>query len=218
MGRSRNPEQTYEKILETSARLFIEQGYEQTSIQDIQDALHLSRGGLYHHFKSKEEILEAVMQKRSQYIANMLHDVIQNTKAENAKERLKKILYQIGIDSEAHALDHVLTTQVKQPYFVVSGLQTCINQDAPILCGLIEEGIMDGSLHTAMPAYCAEVFLLLLNFWANPALFGRSFAETKERLQFLQSIMYSLGLDVIDDDLIALLLSSFEKMGAFVPV
>ena len=59
MGRNKYPEQTVEKIIITAARLFSEKGYEQTSIQDILDALKLSKGGLYHHFKSKEEILEA---------------------------------------------------------------------------------------------------------------------------------------------------------------
>lgn len=65
MGRSKNSEQTPEMIIDTSTRLFIEKGYEQTSIQDILDALQLSKGGLYHHFKSKEEISKAAMAKCS---------------------------------------------------------------------------------------------------------------------------------------------------------
>ena len=58
MGRKKNPEQTVEQIIAVSSQLFIEKGYEQTSIQDILDSLHLSKGGLYHHFKSKEDILD----------------------------------------------------------------------------------------------------------------------------------------------------------------
>ena len=52
MGRNRHPEQTLEKIVDISAELFAKKGYEQTSIQDILDATGLSKGGLYHHFKS----------------------------------------------------------------------------------------------------------------------------------------------------------------------
>lgn len=63
MGRNNYPEQTQERIIEASVKLFLEKGYEQTTIQDILDALNLSKGGLYHHFKSKEEILEAVKLK-----------------------------------------------------------------------------------------------------------------------------------------------------------
>ncbi len=48
---------TRDRILEEAARLFTEKGYEATSVQDIAQALGLSKAALYHHFGSKEEIL-----------------------------------------------------------------------------------------------------------------------------------------------------------------
>lgn len=48
---------TRDRILEEAARLFTEKGYEATSVQDIAQALALSKAALYHHFRSKEEIL-----------------------------------------------------------------------------------------------------------------------------------------------------------------
>ena len=63
MARNKHPEQTLEKIIVTAARLFVEKGYEQTSVQDILDATGLSKGGLYHHFKSKEQILDPVREQ-----------------------------------------------------------------------------------------------------------------------------------------------------------
>src|SRR5215469_16722932 len=50
-----------QEILRTSARLFREQGYDATSMNDISAALKLSKGGLYHHFQSKDEILFNLM-------------------------------------------------------------------------------------------------------------------------------------------------------------
>ncbi|MBU9738237.1 TetR/AcrR family transcriptional regulator [Diplocloster agilis] len=211
MGRNKNPEQTRERILDTAVQLFVEKGYEETSIQDILDALNLSKGGIYHHFRSKEEILEAVMQKRAQYAMDMLHEIIQNTTAGNAKEKLKKILYRLATDMETNMLDSVINTQIN-PRFVVGGLQACVNQDAPIIGEIIEEGVKDGSFQTAQPAYCAEIFLLLLNFWLNPVLFGRNNDETKDRLVYLQSVMHLLGVDIIDDKLITALLNSYQKI------
>lgn len=215
MGRNKYPEQTLEKILNTSAKLFIEKGYEQTSIQDILDDLSLSKGGLYHHFKSKEEILEAVIKKRAQYVSDMLNDIIQNIEAKNAKEKLKKILHYIATDTETHALDTVLISQVKNPYFIVSGMQNCMKSDAPIISKLIAAGIEDGSLHTTDPDLCAEIFLLLLNFWINPVLFNRDSSETRKRLNYLQSLLCLLGIEIIDDDFISLMMSAYEKMSAF---
>ena len=51
-------------ILETAEKLFFEKGYEQTSIQDILDALSMSKGGFYHHFASKEAILSEICENR----------------------------------------------------------------------------------------------------------------------------------------------------------
>lgn len=51
-------------ILETAERLFFEKGYDQTSVQDILDALSLSKGGFYHHFPSKEAILAEICENR----------------------------------------------------------------------------------------------------------------------------------------------------------
>ncbi len=48
-------------ILKAAEMLFFERGYDRTSVQDILDALSLSKGGFYHHFPSKKEaVLEEV--------------------------------------------------------------------------------------------------------------------------------------------------------------
>ena len=58
MARNKHPEETVNLILDVAFRLFMEKGYEHTSIQDIIDNLGgLSKGAIYHHFKSKEDIM-----------------------------------------------------------------------------------------------------------------------------------------------------------------
>lgn len=56
---------TRERIVETADRLFYERGYDHTSFADIAAAVELSRGNFYHHFKSKDDILEAVIGLRT---------------------------------------------------------------------------------------------------------------------------------------------------------
>jgi len=50
-----------QEILRTAARLFQQRGYDATSMNDVAGALKLSKGGLYHHFQSKDEILYEIM-------------------------------------------------------------------------------------------------------------------------------------------------------------
>lgn len=55
---------TRERIVATADLLFYERGYEATSFGDIASAVGISRGNFYHHFKTKDEILSAVIAKR----------------------------------------------------------------------------------------------------------------------------------------------------------
>lgn len=64
MARNAHPEVTRNRILDAAQQLFITKGYEHTSIQNIVDELgDLSKGAIYHHFKSKEDILEELINR-----------------------------------------------------------------------------------------------------------------------------------------------------------
>lgn len=63
---------TRERIVEMADRLFYERGYGHTSFADIAAAVDLSRGNFYYHFKSKDEILEAVIERRKRKTQAML--------------------------------------------------------------------------------------------------------------------------------------------------
>jgi AcrR family transcriptional regulator len=63
---------TRDRIVEAADHLFYRQGYERTSFSDIADAVQISRGNFYHHFKSKDEILDAVIGVRLANTRKML--------------------------------------------------------------------------------------------------------------------------------------------------
>lgn len=64
MAKKYNTEETIKLILDTATRLFTEKGYEKTTIQDIVNELDgLSRGAIYHHFASKEAIVDGVIKR-----------------------------------------------------------------------------------------------------------------------------------------------------------
>lgn len=63
---------TRAKIVETADRLFYEQGFEATSFADIAQATGLSRGNFYYYFKTKDEILDAVIVRRAAFTEDLL--------------------------------------------------------------------------------------------------------------------------------------------------
>lgn len=65
---------TRDNIIEAADKLFYQQGYEHTSFADIAAAVHISRGNFYHHFKTKDEIIEAVISLRLSNTRKMLEE------------------------------------------------------------------------------------------------------------------------------------------------
>jgi TetR/AcrR family transcriptional regulator, transcriptional repressor for nem operon len=63
---------TRDHIVEAADQLFYRQGYEHTSFSDIADAVQISRGNFYYHFKTKDEILDAVINARLANTRKML--------------------------------------------------------------------------------------------------------------------------------------------------
>ena len=63
---------TCDHIVEAADHLFYRQGYEHTSFSDIADDVQISRGNFYYHFKTKDEILGAVIEERLVYTQQML--------------------------------------------------------------------------------------------------------------------------------------------------
>jgi len=63
---------TRDHIVEAADRLFYRQGFEHTSFSDIADIVQISRGNFYYHFKTKDEILDAVIDARLASVRKML--------------------------------------------------------------------------------------------------------------------------------------------------
>jgi TetR/AcrR family transcriptional regulator, transcriptional repressor for nem operon len=62
--RTMTDSRTRDQIVEAADRLFYRQGFEHTSFSELADAVQISRGNFYHHFKTKNDILAAVIQRR----------------------------------------------------------------------------------------------------------------------------------------------------------
>jgi TetR/AcrR family transcriptional regulator, cholesterol catabolism regulator len=71
------PLDSRQEILRTAARLFHRKGYDATSMNDVAAALKFSKGGLYHHFQSKDEILFNLMEHAMEITQErVIHPVI----------------------------------------------------------------------------------------------------------------------------------------------
>ncbi len=79
------------QILDFALRLIYTLGYEQMTIQDLLDGLHISRGALYHYFASKEALMEALVDRMGQEAAGHLQRIAQDQSL-NAIEKIRRFL------------------------------------------------------------------------------------------------------------------------------
>ena len=146
MARNKHPEQTVNLILDTAFRLFMEKGYERTSIQDIIDNLGgLSKGAIYHHFKSKEDILYAVADRMSAGSSQILLE-IRDLPGLTGLEKLK-LIFQRALN---HSMQEQLFTAApdfsKNSKLLYSVLRETIDDAAPnYILPIIRQGMADGT-------------------------------------------------------------------------
>lgn len=198
MARNKYPEQTVEKILEVSLKLFSEKGYEKTTMQDIVNALGMSKGAIYHHFKSKEELVDAVstysFMKRNSFV-----DVYE-LKHLNGLQKLRWVLMNEFSNTEKQEVDRFTAPLAVEPNFMMKMIQDTITHSVPMLIPMIEESKQDGSSQVEDVQMTAEIFMVLANVWANPLFWEMSEEQFAYKVKTIGKILDTLGLPVINEE------------------
>lgn len=203
MARNPHPEETVNLILDVAFRLFMEKGYEHTSIQDIIDHLGgLSKGAIYHHFKSKEDILVAVTDRMTEESNQMLAE-IRDRRDLTGREKLRLIFKESISRPVQDEIFTVAPNLSNNPRLLFSILRETIDEAAPdYIRPIIEQGIADGSIQTDYPAELAELIILAANIWMNPMIFDNTEEESYRKFMVFRQMMEGFGLDIVDEELL----------------
>ena len=127
--RSENRPEPRQEILRAAARLFQQRGYHATSMNDVAAALKLSKGGLYHHFESKDEILFHIMSHAMDITEERVINVVRRidgTSAGGAEERLR-MLIRLHIQVVLSPEDREITVMLHENHPLPPALRRKIN-------------------------------------------------------------------------------------------
>ena len=215
MARNKYPEETVNKILDVSMQLFLEKGYEHTSIQDIVNHLGgLSKGAIYHHFKSKEDILDGVMNKLYQNNDNEL-DHLRLLEKDSSMTGLQKLqaLFTTALESPRQDdMFQMAPDFLKNPQMLAMQIEGIYTESVPhFVQPIIEEGIADGSIKTDYPKELAELILLLIHIWLIPLVHDEDPSSVTNRFALFQEMMGKMGIEIFDKDAVKRL-EKFRKM------
>ena len=158
------------EILDAAEQLFIQKGYENATVNDILAKVDIGKGTFYHYFKSKEEVMDAV-------IGRMVEQVTQAAKAiadepqMSAEEKIQRIIVSMNISTSPNApmieeLHHVANAQMHQKSIVET-----IKAIAPILADVVRQGMREGVFHTDYPQESIEFLLAANQFIFDTGIF-----------------------------------------------
>jgi AcrR family transcriptional regulator len=162
------------EILDAAQRLVYAKGYEQMTIQELLDALQISKGGFFHHFGSKAELLEALTQRWLDEAERLLGPIVDDpdlptlsklqrffvtTARWKTGEKPLLLAFLRSWYSDSNALARQKLGAMRVERF------------APLFTRIIRQGIGEGTLNTAHPERLGEVVLSLLES------FGDAFAR-----------------------------------------
>ena len=211
MARNKYPEETVARILEVARRLFMEKGYDNTTIQDIVDQLGgLSKGAVYHHFKSKEEIMDAVCDQMF-YDNNPFEAVRQRTDL-NALEKLREATRLNQADESRVDMTIQAIPITRNPRLMAEMVESNRRVLTPYYLELLEEGNRDGSIHTEYAREIAELLPLLTSLWLLPSVFPASREEQRRKFTFLGEMLDKMGVPLMDDSIRAVVDAFFDRM------
>lgn len=180
-------EERRNEILDVAERLFGTKGFDNTSTNDILNEIGIARGTLYYHFKSKEDILDAMIERMTgQLVAKA--KVISEKKELPVLQRLTMMIMALNVDNDlgrevmeqVHRAQNALMHQKMR-----ERLLTGVN---PLITGLIEEGIEQGICNTEYPAEVVEMTML----YSNMAFDALSEYSEEERQRKIAAFIYNL--------------------------
>lgn len=203
MSRNKYPQETIDLILDVSQRLFLEKGFEETTLQDIINELGgLTKGAIYTHFKSKEEIFWAVVGRMDEEGNKALEEIRDDIHL-TAKQKLTALFGSTLSRPANEVLYTVKLNLMENPKLLANQVSNIFKYVAPMFIEpILKQGIEDGSLNVKSPKETAEVIMLLVNVWLNPCVILSDIQSVERKIRLFGEILSDMGVDIVSEELI----------------
>ncbi|MDR1430822.1 MAG: TetR/AcrR family transcriptional regulator [Propionibacteriaceae bacterium] len=158
-GLTRKRDARLAAILDAAERLFVEKGYEATTVADVLDTVGMGKGTFYHYFNSKEEVLWAVVERLTATLVQRA-SAIADAPGLDAHSKMVQLIAAINI---AQTPDGAIIDELHHPANAQMHRQTLvetIRQVAPIMADIVGQGIAEGVYSTPRPLESVEFLLV----------------------------------------------------------
>lgn len=157
------------ELLETIWDIFIENGYENTTLVFIIKTLNISKGAFYHYFSSKEECADAAIEMHVKLWINQIKE--QNTEVLKADDKIKQLILMGKQIAANNSKQNEKINSTLNVIFHQKLLVSITKGFSPIYAEIISQGIQEGIFNVKYPLETAEMLLTLSNFYLDIDLF-----------------------------------------------
>lgn len=171
------------EILDAAEALFSTKGFDGTTISEIIEKVGVARGTIYYHFKSKEEILDALIDRYGTELINAAQKAAAD-KDISVMERLRKALMAMNIKSTSGSSE--LLAQMHKPQNALmhqKSRSALLLGATPILAEIIREGISEGVFDTPFPYESIELLMSYTSTVFDGGLIELTQEEQAPRIQ-----------------------------------
>jgi AcrR family transcriptional regulator len=155
-------EERRNEILDAAGELFGQKGFDGTSTNDILEKVGIARGTLYYHFKSKEDIMDALIERYNVHLLGTAQEIAAD-KSIPVNERITRVVMALNISggNDKGIMEHMHKPQNALMHQKIQ--KVVINGVTPVLTGIIREGIEQGLFSTPFPYECMEMVVAYMN-------------------------------------------------------
>ena len=175
------------EIIKTAERLFTEKGFAGTSVESIIREIGVAKGTFYYYFKSKEEVLKAIVDLKLDEIVTMADQVAEDQSID-ALEKMKMLLSggKMGDDESDELADHLHLPGNRELHEEIN-IQT-VKRLSPVFAKIVSQGNKEGVFNVERPMETFRFLLTGAQFLLDGGLFDLSPEEEKEQRAALQDI------------------------------
>lgn len=182
------PEERRAEIVETAERLFRERGYAKCSVEMIIREVGVAKGTFYYYFKSKPDILQAIVDKLLSRIIDTAMGVAGDASL-TAMQKMKALLGNSHIgDEDGLEVAEMLHLPENRELHELTNIQTVLRL-SPILAQIVEQGNEEGVFDVDMPLETIQFLFTGSQFLTDGGLFGFCETELRARRLVMQTII-----------------------------
>jgi len=190
---TKSSEERRAEIVQTAERMFRDVGFAKCSVDMIIKDIGVAKGTFYYYFKSKEEILESIVDRTLSGIVKMAEGVAEDTSM-TALEKMQALLTNSHVgDEDTQDIAEMLHLPENRELHELTNIQTVLRL-SPIFARIVDQGNQEGVFAAKHPLETIQFLFTGAQFLLDGGLFDFTDAETRARREVAQAIIEtSLG-------------------------